>query len=286
MAAVWGDHVTSPGAWWGKRYVKLLGFFLCGAQNAVIYRSSTQEGLVMFSARTSPCLAILFLGTFATGCNYLGICSIGEEFREERLPDGSIRARGCMTQDKHGNYRLTGRWDFFYPSGQKMATGSFGYAGDEKDANGIPLDGRDGMWVWWHQNGQRKLQVTYEDPVGLNGLTISWYANGQKESEAAYRWGKVEGPLTTWHENGRKSGQWAYKEGKIQGVVTLWYESGQKKSETAFKEDERAGREIEWYENGQKKSEATYDDGKLVGDKLVWGPDGQRLPDVLAVSPK
>jgi hypothetical protein len=67
---------------------------------------------------------------------------------------------------------------FFYPSGQKEAKGSYvdGFQGGETGVSRVLRDGREGAWVFWHDNGQKHIEATY-----LNGTRTSlteWDANG------------------------------------------------------------------------------------------------------------
>ncbi len=51
-----------------------------------------------------------------------------------------------------------------------------GFQGGETGYMGILIDGREGAWMLWHENGQKRMEETY-----LNGTKTSrteWDANG------------------------------------------------------------------------------------------------------------
>ena len=70
-----------------------------------------------------------------------------------------------------------------------------------------------GVVVSRHENGQRKMYVTYKDGK-RHGLSTGWYENGQKQYEETYKDGKQHGLATYWYENGQKSLEASYKDGK------------------------------------------------------------------------
>ena len=64
-------------------------------------------------------------------------------------------------------------------------------------------DGKiDGLWVTWHQNGQKLVEGNFKDGK-QNGLETAWHENGQKASESNWKDGKVlEGSRKYWNNNG------------------------------------------------------------------------------------
>jgi len=108
---------------------------------------------------------------------------------------------------------------------------------------------RDGKWVSYYDNGQKKAEENYKDGVEF-GIEFMWYENGQK-----------------WFEGNMK-------DGKLDGLASRWYENGQKKSEITFKDGVIDGLASQWYENGQKKLEVIYKDGEDVNYIGLWNEDG------------
>ena len=198
-------------------------------------------------------VAVLFVASNGIGC---GPCELGQELREERHHNtAQIKYRGCVGKNSEGNYRLQGKFEYFYRHGQKMAEGVYrnGDMRGEKGNHGILLDGMEGEWFVWHENGQKKSEGTFKDGKA-DGLVIFWYENGQKKSEGTF------------------------KDGNADGLVILWQENGQKFSEVTFKNDKKNGVEIFWHENGQKASEETFKDGEPVpGTKKSWNETGKLI---------
>ena len=59
-----------------------------------------------------------------------------------------------------------------------------------------------GVVVYKHENGQKKLEMTYRDGK-QEGLETWWHENGQKRSEAIYKDGKKVSE-TKWDEEGNE----------------------------------------------------------------------------------
>lgn len=242
------------------------------------------------------------LGTLLTAC-VLGVLGCAKtELREERHPaTGAIRSRGSVTQDKEGNYVLTGTWTYWHANGQKEAEGEYqqGKASGERGDTGVLKDGREGLWCFWYENGtkseesfyragtlngssttwyksgKKKQQGTFKDGQ-LDGMLTTFYENGNKSGEAQYRTGRREGLTTTWHENGKKKGEIIYRDGKADGPFATWHQNGTKKMEAIFKDDRAEGVVTSWYENGTKQSVMTYKNGKLDGPGATWHENGQK----------
>jgi hypothetical protein len=158
------------------------------------------------------CVAlVLLVSGVASACSgglerFSNSCPDGQELREERYDSTSISARGCVGTDSENNYRREGRWEYFYPSGQKQAEGSYvdGFQGEEGTFSGFVIDGngREGPWVLWYENGQKSGEGSYRDGKE-EGLSTIWWENGQKQSEATYLNG-TRTSVTEWDESGNQ----------------------------------------------------------------------------------
>ena len=71
-----------------------------------------------------------------------------------------------------------------------------------------------------------------------DGRSIAWHDNGQKKLEVTYKDGKPEGPYTVWHDNGQTEEKGTYKDGKEEGLATAWDEDGNVIDQTHFKNGE------------------------------------------------
>ena len=90
---------------------------------------------------------------------------------------------------------------------------------------------RDGLWAWWHKNGQMETERNWKDGK-RDGLSTAWYENGQKESEGKWKDGnRDDGLVTAWYKNGQMEMKANWKDGKvISGVV--WKPNGEKCPDT------------------------------------------------------
>jgi len=78
-----------------------------------------------------------------------------------------------------------------------------------------------------HSAKSKFLAANYKDGE-VDGLWLIWHENGQKRSEQNYKNGKWDGLLTTWHKNGQKLREANYKDGNIvEGSDKYWNSKGE-----------------------------------------------------------
>jgi antitoxin component YwqK of YwqJK toxin-antitoxin module len=80
--------------------------------------------------------------------------------------------------------------------------------------------------VFYYQNGQKKLEGTYNKEGKKDGKWIYWREDGKLWSEGYFAEGKDDGLRKTWHENGQKHYQGKYDKGKRVGTWKFYDESG------------------------------------------------------------
>ncbi|HEY2761067.1 MAG TPA: hypothetical protein VGI75_09995 [Pirellulales bacterium] len=126
-----------------------------------------------------------------------------------------------------------------YAPGQKRSEGWILYAKEITKANYdfwngvatiqvVSTEGtnqRDGLWTWWHKNGQKQMEGRYEADLPTGKFTW-WYPSGQKQLEGEYANGKQQGKFTWWHANGQKQLEGAYLVGVLSGKWTRWNTDG------------------------------------------------------------
>ena len=96
---------------------------------------------------------------------------------------------------------------------------------------------KNGLWTWWHGNGQKSMEENYRDGK-RDGIETEWFENGQKELEANYKDGKQDGIETGWYQNGQKEYEGNHKDGKQDGLWISYNEDGTEKSRITFKSGE------------------------------------------------
>jgi len=99
----------------------------------------------------------------------------------------SMQKLSCIVVDTFGNYNgviidgyQQGLWRYFYQQGTLKAELSFlnGRGINISESSKIPLDGRDGRFNFWYENGQLWAERNYVDG-DIVGTNKEWYENGQ-----------------------------------------------------------------------------------------------------------
>ena len=86
-----------------------------------------------------------------------------------------------------------------------FTNGQLSYEGNYKDGK------RNGLCIWWHENGQKKSERNYYFGIAKETPRNDWYENGQKKQERL----EMDNDInieTTWHENGQKSREYKIKD--------------------------------------------------------------------------
>ena len=96
--------------------------------------------------------------------------------------------------------------------------------------------------------------ISEETLIDKDGLYTEWYENGNKKLEYTYNDGKMDGLRTFWYEDGQKRWLSSYKDGERDGLWTWWWEwtGDEKKFEKTYK-DGKLISEKEWNEDGSVK---------------------------------
>ena len=77
--------------------------------------------------------------------------------------------------------------------------------------------------------------ISEETLIDKDGLYTEWYENGNKKLEYTYNDGKMDGLRTFWYEDGQKRWLSSYKDGERDGLWTEWYQNGKKKTNITWK---------------------------------------------------
>lgn len=88
-----------------------------------------------------------------------------------------------------------------------------------------PQEQRCGRWTAWYENGQKKVQGSYEEGEPEGRFTW-WHANGLKMAEGEYIAGKRHGLWRWWHSNGHKQIEGEYEYGEPLGGWVAWTADG------------------------------------------------------------
>jgi antitoxin component YwqK of YwqJK toxin-antitoxin module len=162
--------------------------------------------------------------------------------------------------------------------------GTFLYQDEDKyDFSKYPMvfgtikDGqKDGLWIDWHENGQKKREETFKDGKEISKKSWEYYGNGQKKGEETYKNDKKDGKWTIWYENGQKWIEGTYEDGKKNGLWTYWYKSGDKVYEGSYMDGNENKLWRWWYESGQKRLEGSFSSGEEIGQWLFFTINGEQ----------
>lgn len=122
------------------------------------------------------------------------------------------RGEGEFKSGPNGLPVQNGPWVYWYNDSQKEAEGEF--------KMGVKV----GKWTYYHENGQRMLQGTYNKKGEREGLWTEWYDTGHKNREGNFTDDLESGKWTFWYENGFKRSQGDYYKGKQVGKWTYYDE--------------------------------------------------------------
>ena len=81
----------------------------------------------------------------------------------------------------------------WYQSGKKRSEGWYISKG---------INDRYGKYISWYENGQKNVELTYNNYGRLDGKWTSWYENGQKKREGIFKDHSRVGKWTDFNENG------------------------------------------------------------------------------------
>jgi len=151
---------------------------------------------------------------------------------------------------------------FYLPNQDKPFTGEnlciYSLNGQYHSKGKIVKGLKEGTWNYWHENGQKKLDIDY--------------VNGEKSQREFYEYSIGE-----LYDNGKPKSSQGWKNDKEDGQWSEWYENGQIKSDGAYLEGNKVGKWFDWHENGQLNRERNYKSNKLDGKVIGWEDNGEIL---------
>jgi uncharacterized protein len=247
---------------------------------------------------------------------FKGIRSTRELTVSKRSTDGSTyyfqngQLLGKGVSRNNGDL-LTGAWEFYYPSGNKKASGMYNDKGE-----------KEGDWKYYYFNGQLKGEenyrsgkqegketyyydhgivssraiykngvadgehtMYYKDGVikaidyytngNLNGLRKNYTTSGLLQSEVVYVNGVQNGPFKTYHANGKVESEGQYLDDKLSGPYKAWYDDGVVSMTAQYEQDKPTGEMKKFHENGKLKSVEFYTNGLQEGEYISYYDNGQ-----------
>lgn len=174
------------------------------------------------------------------------------------------------------NGKQNGKWVYYFSNGKKLGEGSF-INGDEsnKGKSGVPINGRDDVWIFYHENGKIEVDAHYKDGL-LNGARKSYFDNGQLNEEENYQNGKLNGIRKVYLENGILSQELNYKEDLEDGLRKIYHDNGKLKEKGTALNGLASGHFVFYHESGTIGSEVDYREDKKNGLEIVYDEEGKK----------
>lgn len=221
--------------------------------------------------------------------------------------DGKLKSEGTFL-----NGLYNGAWTYYYSNGNVQAKGSFisGDGTDISETSGLPRNGRDGFWIFKHDNGKINQEANYIKgklngsfkEYNVSGIMISetsfingiadgdeklYYDSGKLKASRTYKQGKLDGATKTFYENGNLEGSTTLIKGNENGLHKEYFENGKIKLEFMMKNNKQHGSFKSYYESGMTKHKATIDttslaDYNYIGEYYEYNEDGSIKTKIMA----
>jgi uncharacterized protein len=183
--------------------------------------------------------------------NYKGACYF--------FQNGQLVGKGVSPDN--GN-TLTGPWEFYFPSGNKKAIGTYNEKGQ-----------REGNWKYYYFTGQLKGEEIYRNGK-QEGKETYYYSNGVVSSTYVYKDGQANGEHISYYKNGALRAIEQLENGKLNGNCKAFTKGGLLQSAIMYANDKRNGAFKTYYANGQVEMEGAYADDKMTGPYKAYYEDG------------
>lgn len=182
----------------------------------------------------------------------------------------------------------SGEWKFYYPKNKIKAKGNYVNGNEtELDNSSIPLNGRDGIWRFFFENGLPMTTVTYSNGK-LNGSYTAYYNNGSKKAEGIFNDGIEnkfdsqnlpsngrEGNWNMYFENGNLKSELKYQDGIVNGECKAYFENGMQQFVGVMNDNKFNGSFKTFYKNGNLEIVTTYKEDKKNGDFISYHENGK-----------
>ena len=221
--------------------------------------------------------------------------------------NGRLKSEGSFL-----NGLYNGAWTYYYSNGNVQAKGSYvlGDGTDISEASGLPLNGRDGLWIIYLDNGKISQESNFlkgkrngifkdYNNVGIlteesyfknevfDGERKLYYDSGKLEMTVLYHNGLLNGLATTLYENGNTKELSTYTKGNKDGVSKLFFENGKIQFEAVFKNGQQHGPFTSYYKNGNIQHKGKIDtnslaESHLIGEIYSYNEDGTLKTKIMA----
>jgi len=206
-----------------------------------------------------------------------GKLTLFQNYKLDKLDGAFKKYSGDVVIEEgiYANGLMSGEWKFYYSSGKIKGSGKFlNSDGGNIGSTGIPINGREGIWILYHENGKKSQECSYTNGK-VNGSFISYYENGNKKFQVKYLNDNLdfEGNLkTNFNEDGSIREKFEYKNGKWVEQLTpeeRFARMQKQVEEMNEKADELAERMQKQADNNSRNSSYT----KVMCNGVIWDKD-------------
>ncbi|PLX18283.1 MAG: hypothetical protein C0599_12400 [Salinivirgaceae bacterium] len=161
--------------------------------------------------------------------------------------------KGDTINQVDAQLRKQGQWIYFYDDNREQPKMKGQFVNNK----------REGVWIKYYENGNRKNEVTYENGKP-KGLVRFYYENGNVQEEGNWQVEYWVGEYRYYHENGILSYEFLFDQnGKRTGEQNYYYETGDLMVTGEWSQGKEAGVVTEYYQDGTVKFERNYVDGEI-----------------------
>jgi antitoxin component YwqK of YwqJK toxin-antitoxin module len=107
------------------------------------------------------------------------------------------------------------------------------FQGGQRAAGQLVSGLADGIWTYWHPNGQLDCEGMYQRGA-KSGLWTFWYPEGAMDCMGEYRDDIEDGPWVSWYANGKIQEEGVFQAGRKVGNWKYWTEDGRTMSEVDY----------------------------------------------------
>jgi antitoxin component YwqK of YwqJK toxin-antitoxin module len=157
----------------------------------------------------------------------------------EHYPNGKVFVEGRF---KRG--RQNGEWTFYHDNGQINRKAAYKDGKPDGPRDIYRADGtlwakrgfrdglRDGEWITYDETGKKPLAEERYDNGKADGVWKYWHPNGQQKQQLTLKQGQRHGVSTEWDDKGEKRFEATFADGKLHGTVSRWFAGGRKITQT------------------------------------------------------
>jgi antitoxin component YwqK of YwqJK toxin-antitoxin module len=209
-------------------------------------------------------------------CNYYGKLTREETYLNDKLNGNYKKFDGdvIVEEGKYLDGLMDGEWIFRYSNGKLKGKGKYVKGdGESPDLKGIPVNGREGAWIRFHENGIKEQETFFKNGK-LSGIRLQFNENGILKDKYNYVNDKEEGERLSYYDSGELEWRCFNINGNRDKTkkTTRYHKNGQVWYEgyAGDKDKEWYGEQKEYYENGKLKKIDVYDNsgtGKILSTR-------------------